>query len=97
MASTEEPTLEPQIIDVATDPNATLRTPLPTSTPRALPVGNPTPAPVPTSPAPSMSESVDHVTAALFEPLFAGGRIGLAASAIAGLAALGMHLFRRKR
>jgi hypothetical protein len=84
----------PQVIDVASDPNArSSRTPLPTLTPG--PPATPAPSPAPTVQAADAGSVVDDVLASSFEPLLAGGRLGLLAAGSAGLAALLVRLLRR--
>jgi hypothetical protein len=94
---TAEPTPEPEVIDIANDPNArsqrTVVAPAPTATPA------PTVAPVPPTPMPTprASEVVGGVVAQSFEPVLAGGRLGLAGAAVTGLGFLAMRLLRRRR
>jgi hypothetical protein len=91
---TAEPTLEPEVIDISNDRNArSQRTPVapaPTATPA------PTPRPSPTTP-PRASDLVNGVVAQSFEPVLVGGRLGLAAASVTGLAFLAMRLVRRRR
>ena len=88
---TVEPTREPEIIDVADDPNArSQQTPVPSPTPRSTATATPAPTLAPVS-------TVNDVVAASFEPMLLGGRIGLAAAGLAGAAAVALHFMRRKR
>jgi len=93
---TVEPTYETVIVDVASDRNATSqRTPLPTATPRA------TPTPVPTAEVAGVqstrSPTVDDVLMSSFEPMLAGGKIGLLGGAASTLGWLALKLLRGRK
>jgi hypothetical protein len=82
------------VIDATTDPNLIVPA---ARTPTVAPT--PTPAPTPTVEVAGAQTTsvVDDVLLTSLEPALNGGRIGLLGGALSGLAALGIHLFRRRR
>jgi hypothetical protein len=93
-----EPTVEPTppLVVIDMDDNArSNRTPLPTATPKTAPTATSVATPE-VAGVQASSNVVDDVLMQSFEPLLAGGRIGLLASGVAALAMLGLKLLRRR-
>jgi hypothetical protein len=83
------------VIDIANDPNARSAITPVVATPTTAPKDVPTPAPTPATAADQ--DLVGSVVAASFEPMLAGGRIGLVVASLAAATYLAVQRLRHHR